>query len=68
MAKKAVPIITQTEILSRAIRSIEAEIEEWRCKSAILPQDMIDKAIEEPAQKLEALKTLYRIETGNCFD
>ena len=64
MAKKTEPIITHTEILSRAIRSIEEEIEEWNNKSDNIPQELIAKATEEPRAKLEALKTLYRIETG----
>ena len=64
MAKKTTPIITHTEILIRAIRSIEDEIEEWHTKSGNIPQELITKATEEPRAKLEALKALYRIETG----
>ena len=64
MAKKTEPIITHTEILSRAIRSIEDEITEWHSKGDNFPQELIAKATEEPRAKLEALKALYRIETG----
>ena len=65
MKIKTNPIITYTEILARAIRTLEDEIAEWQNKSDNFPQELIDKATEEPRAKLEALKTLYRIETGN---
>lgn len=68
MAKKTTPIITHTEILSRAIRSLEEEIAEWHSKGEGLPKELRDEmftaATKEPREKLEALKTLYRIETG----
>lgn len=71
MAKKATPIITQAEIISRAIISIEAEIEEWNGKCATLAQEQRDTmfaaATVELRAKLDALKTLYRIETGADF-
>ena len=68
MAKKTSPIITYTEILARAIRSLEDEVAEWHNKSDSLPQELIAKATEEPRAKLEALKTLYRIETGSEWE
>ena len=64
MAKKTTPIITYTEILARAIRTFEDEIAEWNNKSDCFPQELIAKATEEPRAKLEALKTMYLIETG----
>ena len=68
MAKKTTPIITHTEIFARAIRSIEVEIEEWKLKCEYMPpklrEDMFAKSTEELREKLNALKTLYRIETG----
>jgi hypothetical protein len=68
MAKKTTPIITHTEILSRAIRSIEGEIEGWEIQCEGLPQKerevMFATATKELREKLETLKTLYRIETG----
>lgn len=68
MAKKTTAIITHTEILSRAIRSIEADIADWRTKCEDLPQAQKDAmfatATKELREKLETLKTLYRIETG----
>ena len=68
MAKKNTPIITHTEIIARAIRTIEAEIEEWHSTCANLPQEqrdaMIATATAELVSKLETLKQMYFIETG----
>ena len=72
MAKKTTPTITHTEILARAIRSINAEIDEWRdcCKG--LPKEQADSYLDattrELRAKLETLKTLYRIETGADYE
>ena len=72
MTMKVTPIITYTEILARAIRSIEAEVAEWHSKGANLPQEFRDTMIatgtKELMVKLDALKTLYRIETGKDID
>ena len=68
MAKKATPIITHTEILSRAIKSIEAEIDEWRGRCNDLADTYFEVATKELREKLDVLKTLYRIETGSDFD
>lgn len=69
MNLKTKPIITHTEILSRAIRSLEEEIAEWHSKGEGLPKELRDEmftaATKELREKLEALKTLYRIETGS---
>lgn len=68
MAKKATPIITYTEILNRAIRTVEAEIDEWRRRCSGFPQEereqMFRRATEVLRSKLDALKEMYRIETG----
>ncbi len=65
---KSYPVILYTEILSRAIGSVEAEIEEWKNKCASFPEDqreaLLAAATNELNTKLEALKTLYRFETG----
>lgn len=65
---KKTPTITHTEILSRAISSIDAEIEVWRLKCEDLPTEQREKmfmvATGELRAKLEALQTLYSIETG----
>ena len=71
MTKKVTPIITHTEIIALAIRSIEADIEEWHIKCECFPEDQVEamftKATAELREKLDALKTLYRIETGTDF-
>lgn len=71
MANKTTPIITHTEILNRAIHSIENEIGEWRSKCEGLPQDMREQmfnaSTKELAVKLTALKSLYLIETGTEY-
>ena len=71
MAKKTPPIITHTEIISRAIGSIEAEIAEWRQKfngnPDVFMTGMFEIATAELREKLDALKTMYRIETGVDF-
>ena len=71
MANKTTPIITHTEILTRAIHSIENEIGEWRSQCEGLPQDMREQmfnaSTKELAVKLTALKSLYLIETGTEY-
>ena len=71
MAKKTAPIITHTEIIALAIRSIESDIAERTSMCEKLPKEqrdtMIAAATRELKEKLEALETLYRIETGTDF-
>ena len=66
------PIITHTEIINRAIQSINAEIDEWRERCKGLSKEQAETYFEattkEPREKLDALKTLYRIETGSDFN
>ena len=68
MAKKTTPIITHTEILARAIKSIEADIADWHQMCEGFPQDqkdaMIAQATADLRAKLDTVKTLYCIETG----
>ena len=67
---KPAPIITYTEILGRAISSIEAEIEAWRikCEGLQVPPEekekMLAASTKELRAKYDALQTLYRYETG----
>lgn len=73
MAKKATPVITQTEILSRAIASIKAEIEEWqehakRFRDERLAESYVEAGTKELRTKLDALKILYRMETGADYE
>ena len=71
MAKKTTPVITHTEILVRAIKSIEAEIDEWRERCNGLPKDeaiaYFNAATEELQEKRAALKSMYLIENGTYF-
>lgn len=65
---KTKPIITHTEIYARAIRTIEAEIDEWRRRCVGFPQEerdaLFNASTEELRSKLAALKEMYRFETG----
>ena len=64
--KKAEPVITHTEILCRAIESLESEIRNWelRCEGKPGLEEEI-KFITSPLRdKRDALLQLYRIETG----
>ena len=71
MAIKTTPVITHTEIISRAIRSIEEEIGECRRRCDELPQNMraqfFDCSTKELVLKQTALKSLYLIETGTEY-
>jgi hypothetical protein len=72
MKKKSAPVITYTEILNRAINSIQAEVEDWRSKCESFPKDQAEalftQATAELVSKLEALKQLYAIETGADYE
>ena len=77
MAKKTEPILTHTEILCFAIRHLENEIEDIKHKGENIAKrtgnkemaDGITNALIEPlTPKLEALKEMYRIETGTDYD
>lgn len=71
MAKRTTPVITHTEILSRAIRSIEADIDDLHKKCEDIPQPqrnaLLAASTEELRGKLAALKALYGIETGTEY-
>jgi len=74
MAKKNTPIITHTEILCYAIRQIEAEIAGWKGKIENAPaeyremvEQMVQTNIDRLLPKLDALKGLYRVETGEPY-
>lgn len=70
MAIKNTPIITHTEILCRAIRNIESEIrnQEEYMGGITECEAMLSAYISERTPKLEALKEMYRIETGTDYD
>ena len=71
MKTKANPIITNTEILSRAIRSIDEEISECRRRCDGLPQEMREQmfnaSTKELVMKQTALRTMYLFETGTEY-
>lgn len=71
MAKKTAPIITHTEMICYTIRYIEAQIEEWKTRCAQLKGVEVDEiAAEQVAYlnpKLDALKEMYRFETGQEY-
>lgn len=71
MANKTTPIITHTEIIARAIRSIEEEIRDWHSKCANLPQEqrdaMIAASTEDLCKKLDWLRLAYYTETGREY-
>lgn len=70
MATKATPVITHVEILCRAIRNIEDEISNQESVMKDIPgcKDMLTAYIAERESKLNALKEMYRIETGTNYD
>lgn len=63
---KARSIITHTEILARAIGSIENEIRDSEAKMRKVPecQHLLQEHIDTLTPKLEVLKRMYRYETG----
>ena len=71
MANKKEPIITHTEILCFAIRHLESEIEDIKLRGQNLRKEVADglvPALIAPlTPKLEALKLLYRVETGTEY-
>ena len=65
--KKGQPVITYTEILSRAAGSIERDIAEWQDKAKGLQgaENMLGQYVDGLRKKLDAINTMYRIETGS---
>lgn len=78
-AKRETPVITHTEILALAGRSIRDEIVKRRREAAEVagreraPEheklvqdflDMTERQVDHQLDRLEAVETLYRIETG----
>lgn len=70
MAKKTAPVITHTEILCLALRCLEHDIDQMRkrCEGVPGAEAALQLCIEEKAPKMDALRTLYRIETGTDYD
>ena len=72
MAKRNRPIITNTEILARAIRSVDEEMEKLQVIASQIPaeqrQQWLDPQLKPLRGKREALNMLYCIETGMDYD
>lgn len=68
--EKSTPIITHKEILVYAIYHLEDEIEEMRkeCEGKAWAEEFVQNTIDRNTPKLEALKAMYRIETGMEFN
>lgn len=66
---KTKPIITHTEILCLAIRNIEDKILDQTAQLGAIPScdEMLNACISEGIAKLDALKEMYRIETGTEY-
>lgn len=66
MAKKNTPTITHTETLCYAIRHLESEIEDMRrrCEGKPGAEGFLKDTTDRLAPKLDALKEMYRMETG----
>ena len=64
--KKEQPVITYTEILARAAGSIERDIAEWKEKAVGLKgaDGVLRQFVADLQEKLDAVNTMYRIETG----
>lgn len=76
MAKNE-PVLTHTEILCLAIRQLQSEIEDINHRGKNLAEktgnkemasDIVAQLIAPMTPKLEALKEMYRIETGTNFE
>lgn len=69
MAQNKSISITHTEILARAAQNIEAEIRTWEDKVSGNQEiaEMAVPMLEPLREKLEAVKTLYQIETGTEY-
>lgn len=67
MAKKDQPIITYAEILARAARNFQDEIDIWEKRLKGLPEgeELLEQSTKELRAKLDAIRTLYHIETGS---
>lgn len=72
MTKKSAAVISHVEIIARAIHSIDCDIKDWRDQIEKLTDVDHDKllaqATRDLVEKREALKIMYRIETGCEID
>lgn len=72
MAKRITPIITNTEILARAIRCVDEDLQKLEAIGSQIPEkdraEWLDPQLAPLKEKREALKMLYCIETGIDYD
>lgn len=63
------PSITHTEVICYAIRAIQAEINDWhtKCRGREDFEEMVKQTTAHLTLKLEALKQMYRLETGEEY-
>ena len=68
--KKPTPIITYTELICTAIIYFERRVQSWRESIGDLPdaQEMLNDICKDDLAKIEALKTMYRFETGVDYE
>lgn len=68
--KKAIPVITNTEILCYAIRFLQKEVDDMvaYCDGIPEKEEFLNFFVDQRRPKLEALKMLYRIETGTDYE
>ena len=64
--KKTTPVITHTQTLCYAIQHLENGIDEMkkRCEGKPNGEEFIKMHLDQFGPQLEALKEMYRIETG----
>ena len=72
MAKRNAPIITNIEILARAIRSVDEDLRQLEIIGNQIPEEKrhewLDPQVIPLKEKREALNMLYCIETGLDYD
>ena len=68
--KKTNPAITHTEILCYAIRCLQKEIDDMvaYCDGIPSKEEFLKFFVEQRMPKLDAMKILYRMETGTDYE
>ena len=64
--KKPTPVLTYTELLCLAYRALEGETRHWEEAIAELPPEErhLEEICADQFRKMEAIRALYRLETG----
>lgn len=67
--KKAIPAITHTETLCYAIYYLEQDVRRWAASLEGHPEaeESLSHICERQLRQLDALKQMYKIETGEGF-